>query len=124
MDIWYVYLSIRLSPIKLSVPTRKTAVWHLASLDTITQRLDRIETPYTSITNLQAIPGGVLFNASSSMESSSIVHLNLATKQFEIVCRSSEIEIDAGYFSTPQAIEFPTEGWFECSRLLLFPAKL
>ncbi len=84
-------------------------IWHLASLDTDTGRLNQIETPYTSIANLQAIPGGVLFNASSSTESASIVHFDLTTRQFEVVCRSSEIEIDSGYFSTPQAIEFPTE---------------
>ena len=84
-------------------------IWHLASLDTDTGRLNQIETPYTSIANLQAIPGGVLFNASSSTESASIIHFDLTTRQFEVVCRSSEIEIDSGYFSTPQAVEFPTE---------------
>ena len=85
-------------------------IWHLASLDTLTRRLDRIETPYTSISNLQAIPGGILFNASSSTESASIVRLDLSTGQFEVVCRASEMEIDAGYFSIPEAIQFPTEG--------------
>ena len=87
----------------------QNGVWHLASLDNVTRRLDLIETPYTSITNLQAIPGGVLFNASSATESASIVRLDLATRQFEVVCRASEIEIDAGYLSTPETIEFPTE---------------
>ena len=87
------------------------AGWRLASgkFDTVTRRLDRIETPYTSISNLQAVPGGVLFCASSPTKSTSIVRLNLATEQFEVLCRSSEIEIDAGYFSSPQAIEFPTK---------------
>ena len=84
-------------------------IWHLASLDTDTGRLNQIETPYTSIANLQAISGGVLFNASSSTESASIIQFDLTTRQFEVVCRSSEIEIDSGYFSIPQAIEFPTE---------------
>ena len=84
--------------------------WHLGSLDILTRKLDRIETPYTSISNLQVIPGGVLFSASSSTESGSIVRLDLTTREFEIVCRSSEIKIDSGYFSPPQAIEFPTEG--------------
>ena len=85
-------------------------IWHLASLDTVTRNLDPIEVPYTSISNLQVISGGVLFNASSSTESASIVRLDLATLQFEVVCRASDINIDAGYFSNPQAIEFPTEG--------------
>ena len=85
-------------------------VWHLASLDTTTRSLDPIETPYTSISNLQVVPGGVLFSASSSSESASIVRLDLVTRQFEVICRSSEIKIDPGYLSTPQAIEFPPEG--------------
>ena len=85
-------------------------IWHLASLDTVTQSLDQIETPYTSISNLQVVPGGVLFNASSSTEPASIVRFDLATRQFEVVTRASDIEIDSGYFSNPQAIEFPTEG--------------
>ena len=87
----------------------QNGVWHLASLDTVTRSLDQIETAYTSIANLQATPGGILFNASSSTESASIVCFDLATEQFEVVCRSSEIKIDAGYFSIPQAVEFPTE---------------
>ncbi len=85
-------------------------VWHLASLDTTTRSLDPIETPYTSISNLQIVPGGVLLSASSSTEPASIVRLDLATRQFEVICRSSEIKIDAGYFSHSQAIEFPTKG--------------
>ena len=87
----------------------QNGVWHLASLDTQTRQLDRIETPYTSIANLQAIPGGVLFNAGSLTEPALIVRLDLATRQFEVLYRSSDIEIDAGYLSTPRAIEFPTE---------------
>ena len=84
-------------------------VWLLASLDTLTRRLERIESPYTSIANLQSTPTGVLFNASSATEPASIVRFDLTTRRFEVVCRASEIEIDPGYLSIPQAIEFPTE---------------
>ena len=98
------------SPNQIICAYTQDGIWHLASLDTVTRRLDRIETPYTSIANLQATPGGILFNASSSTESASIVRFDLTTRQFEVLCRSSETEIDAGYFSTPQAIEFPTKG--------------
>lgn len=87
----------------------QNGIWHLGSLDTVTHSLEPIETPYTSITNLQTVPGGVLFNAVSSTESASIVRLDLATRELEVVCRSSEIDIDPGYFSIPQAIEFPTD---------------
>lgn len=84
-------------------------IWLLASLDTLTRRLERIESPYTSIANLQSTPAGVLFNASSAREPASIVRFDLTTRRFEVVCRASEIEIDPGYLSIPQAIEFPTE---------------
>ncbi len=85
-------------------------VWLLASLDTLTRRLERIESPYTSIANLQSTPADVLFNASSATEPTSIVRFDLTTRRFEVVCRASEIEIGPGYLSIPQAVEFPTEG--------------
>ena len=88
----------------------QNGIWHLASLDTEIGRLNQIEPPYTSIANLQSTPAGVLFNGSSATEPTSIVRFDLTTRRFEVVCRASEIEIDSGYFSTPQAIEFSTEG--------------
>jgi dipeptidyl aminopeptidase/acylaminoacyl peptidase len=35
--------------------------------------------------------------------------MDWATRQMEVLRRSSELEIDSGYISTPQAIAFPTE---------------
>ena len=99
-----------ISPNQIICTYSQDGIWHLATLDTLTRKLDRIETPYTSISNLLPVSRGVLFNASSSTEPASIVRLDLDTKQVEVVCRSSEIEIDDRYFSPPQAIEFPTEG--------------
>jgi dipeptidyl aminopeptidase/acylaminoacyl peptidase len=83
--------------------------WRLASLDTATGKLDPIETPYTQIGGLRAAPGRVAFLAGSPTEPTSIVQLDLATRRFEVLCRSSEITIDVGYLSSPQEIEFPTE---------------
>jgi dipeptidyl aminopeptidase/acylaminoacyl peptidase len=82
---------------------------HLASLDTTTLRLERIEVPYTQISGLRAAPGRVVFAAGSPTEASSIVQLDLATRQIEVLRRSSEIKVDPDYLSIPQAIEFPTE---------------
>ena len=83
--------------------------WHLANLDTTTQQLQRIETPYTEISSLQASAGSAVFCAASPSESTSIVQLDLTTGQRSVLRRSSEVAIDLGYLSTPQAIEFPTE---------------
>ncbi len=84
-------------------------IWHLASLDTTTGKLQQIETPYTEITSLKAVAGRVAFIAGSPTEFSSIVQLDLTTGQSSVLRRSSKLEIDAGYLSIAQPIEFPTE---------------
>jgi len=83
--------------------------WCLASLDTATRELEPIETPYSEIKYVRAAPGRVVILAGSPTEPASIVQLNLATRRLEVLRRSSEITIDAGYLSIPQEIEFPTE---------------
>ncbi|MEA3344925.1 MAG: S9 family peptidase [Chloroflexota bacterium] len=84
-------------------------IWHLASLDTETGELKPIENPYSQIAQVRVAPGRVLFLGGSSTEPTSVVQLDLATRELEVLRRSSEAEIDAGYLSSPQVIEFPTE---------------
>jgi dipeptidyl aminopeptidase/acylaminoacyl peptidase len=84
--------------------------WHLASLDTATGKLELIETSYSEIEYVRAVPGRVVFLAGSLTEPESVVQLDPATRRLEVLRRSSEIAIDAGYLSPPQEIEFPTEG--------------
>jgi dipeptidyl aminopeptidase/acylaminoacyl peptidase len=83
--------------------------WQLASLDTKTRKRENIETPYTSISEVHAAPGRVIFHGGSPTEPTSIVQLDLAAGQIEILRRSSTIAVDASYLSPPRAIEFPTE---------------
>ena len=42
-------------------------------------------------------------------EATSICHLDLASERIDVLRRSSEIAIEPGYLSIPEAIEFPTE---------------
>jgi dipeptidyl aminopeptidase/acylaminoacyl peptidase len=84
-------------------------IWHLASLDTETGKLEKIETDYTEISSLKASAGRVAFIAGSPTKFSSIIQMDMATRQIEVLQRSSKLEIDAGYLSVPQPIEFPTE---------------
>lgn len=83
--------------------------WHLASLDTTTQQLQVIDTPYTEISSLRADAGIAVFCAASPTQSTSIVQMDLRTRHLSVLRRSSEMGIDLGYMSTPQSIEFPTE---------------
>ncbi len=83
--------------------------WRLASLNAATGELELVENPYSEIEYIRAAPGCAVFVAGSPTEPTSIVRLDLATRQFEVLRRSSEIVVDPGYLSLPQPIEFPTE---------------
>jgi len=83
--------------------------WHLASLDLATKQLTAIETPYADISSVKASGERAVFLAGSPTEQAAIVQLNLRTSQGEVLRRSSDLSIDPGYLSIPQAIEFPTE---------------
>jgi dipeptidyl aminopeptidase/acylaminoacyl peptidase len=82
----------------------------LASLETRTGKFVPIETPYTDITSVHAHSGKVIFRGGSPTAAASIVRLDLSTGEAEVLRRSNDLEIDAEYFSIPEAIEFPTEG--------------
>ena len=83
--------------------------WRLASLDTKSRALDRIETPYTEINNVRARRGQVIFCGGSPTAPLAIIHLDLAKGEAEVLRRSTEVRIDEGYLSLAEPIEFPTE---------------
>jgi dipeptidyl aminopeptidase/acylaminoacyl peptidase len=85
-------------------------IWQLGALDLKTGKLDRIATPFTEISFVQAGPGRALFRAGSPREPFSIVELDLKTRAIDVLRRASNAEFEAGYISEPEAIEFPTEG--------------
>lgn len=84
-------------------------VWCLASLDTTTGTLSPIETPYSTIRQVRATAGQVVFIGGSPTEPVSIVQLDLNTLRTEVLRRSSNVTVDSGYLSITQLLEFPTE---------------
>ncbi len=84
--------------------------WHLARLDTVTKKLTPIKTPYTEISYVRANAHHVVFRGGSPTEMLSIVRLDPKTEQAEVLRRSSDLQIDEGYLSFAQPIEFPSEG--------------
>jgi dipeptidyl aminopeptidase/acylaminoacyl peptidase len=82
---------------------------HLARLNTQTLELTDIEIPYTSLGGLRVGEGYAAFMGGSATQPSAIVRLDLQTEQIEELRRSSQIDVDAGYLSEPEVIEFPTE---------------
>jgi len=110
------------SPRRIICTYTRRGVWHLASLDPKTGELEPIETPYTEIAYVRTMPGHAVFLAGSPKEPPSIIQLDLTTRRLEVLRRGSAVEVDPGYISIPQAIEFPTEGGLTAHGLF-YPPK-
>ena len=82
---------------------------YLATINIETKALKPIETPFTAISQTHCAGDQVIFIGASPRLSSSIVSYRLHTRDFEILRRSRESEVDASFISEPQPIEFPTE---------------
>jgi len=82
---------------------------YLGRLETTTGKLDVIGSPYSRIQWVQATPEYAVFICSSPTEFVSVVKLDLDTFSMQVLRRSSEARIDAGYLSIAEPIEFPTE---------------
>ncbi len=83
--------------------------WYLARLNLETKQLEVIETPYTSISSLQVDNHRAVFLGGSGIESTALVEIDLTTYKITVLRKSSDVEIESGYLSIPQAIAFPTE---------------
>jgi dienelactone hydrolase len=81
---------------------------HLASLDIATQQLEPISLPYSQTGSIQIASQKIVLRVGSPTQTSAIAQFNLATQQFEVLRKSSELVIDPGYLSVPEAIVFPT----------------
>ncbi len=99
------------SPARIACSYTVRGASHLALLDTQTRDLEPVETPYSSIEYVRAngAAGDVVFRGSSPTEPASIVRLDPSTGEHEVLRRSEALEIDPGYLSVPEPVEFPTE---------------
>jgi dipeptidyl aminopeptidase/acylaminoacyl peptidase len=83
---------------------------HLAILDTESGVLEPLETPYSSIAYVRAdSSGGVVFRGSSPTEAACIVRLDPSTGLYEVLRRSGDLQINNGYLSVPEPVEYPTQ---------------
>jgi dipeptidyl aminopeptidase/acylaminoacyl peptidase len=82
--------------------------WQLAQLDTRTLRLERIETPYTRISDVRALPGRALFVTGSPLEPGALVCCELASGRCERLRTSSELALEPDQLSAPETLEFPS----------------
>lgn len=70
---------------------------------------ERIETPFSTIHDLQISGNRAVFLGGSPTQPAAVTVLNLATGELNSLRQASEVEIDSGYVSVGQPIEFPTQ---------------
>ncbi len=84
--------------------------WRLGELDLDTGYWSEIDTPYTSISGVHVSGKQAVFIGGSPTRANAVVWLDLETGACETLRSSSDLQIDTGYVSVPQPVEFPTEG--------------
>lgn len=94
----------------------------LALLDPDSGTLTEIATPYRDIGELKVGDGYAVFVGGSPSQAAALVHLDLASGRTEVLRRASPLQIDAGYVSEPQAIEFPTSAG-RTAHAYFYPAR-
>ncbi len=83
-------------------------IFRLALINTRTKNFEPLETPYTDIRYVRVSQGQAVMRVASPTEPAAIVRLDLENRTIEVLKRSNDLNIDEGYFSTPQPVEFPT----------------
>ena len=95
----------------------------LARLDTRDKALAPLPLTYTKYNEIHCGTDFAVFEAGSGTQPFSLLRLDLATGQELVLRRSFEPTLDAGYFSAPQSIEFPTENGLTAYGLFYPPAN-
>jgi dipeptidyl aminopeptidase/acylaminoacyl peptidase len=83
--------------------------WYLATINTKTKQLTNIKIDFNYLAYLRVNNNQVIFLGASPRNHSAIVKLDLGSNTTEILRQSSNLVIDSGYISQPEAIAFPTE---------------
>ena len=80
----------------------------LAIIDTKTLKLEPVDIPYTDLGFIRAAEGQAVFRAGSPTSAPAIVRFDLQSRKVETLRRSNNLNLEPGYLSAPEAIEFPT----------------
>lgn len=85
-------------------------VWKLGRLPASGGAIQPIDQPYTSVGLVQVQGQQVLYAGGAASLPAAIVRLDLQSGQHELLRKNTDLELDQRYFSTPEVIQFPTEG--------------
>jgi len=96
------------SPSRIVCTYGVAGTWRLATIDTSTNELRDVETPFTAFGSIKAQEGRAYFTAASPTEPAALYGIDLETGALDVIKRSTDVTLDKGYISTPETIEFPT----------------
>lgn len=82
--------------------------WQLGVIDG--EGFEAFDLPYSDISGVRVSDGTVLFVGSSAITAPQLVRLDIGTGEHTILRYSSVVDLDAGYLSQPESIEFPSAG--------------
>ena len=97
--------------------------WQLARLDPVTQTLQDIALPFRKISDVRVAGQTVVFIGGAPDHADAIFKLDLRTLSISILRRAISLEVDPGYLSIPQVIDFPTTGEREAHAFYYAPAN-
>jgi dipeptidyl aminopeptidase/acylaminoacyl peptidase len=100
-----------LSDGRIACMYRRSGLHHLAVLDPVTQELLDLDVPYSCLEPyLRSAGDRLVFVAGGPKIPNQVVSLDFVTRWVEVLRESDTLELEPGYLSEPNAIEFPTPG--------------
>lgn len=87
----------------------QSGIWSLATLNVEAKQLRSFDLSYTYFSSVRVRGDGVLLLAASATEAPALMRLDLDRAEIDLIRRSSDIDLDPGYLSVPEPVEFPTE---------------
>ena len=101
----------------------KDGLEHLVLIDLRTKKVDPLATPYTVFGCVTSDGKSTLFLAAASgSRAAEVAALDVRNNNVRVLKRSLNVDIDAGYLSQPEPIEFPTSGGLN-AYALFYPPK-
>lgn len=88
----------------------ENGVDHLGKIDLTQKKLTRIETPFTTIRELDVGKDFAAFLGSNAQMHPSVIKWDIPSGSYDTIYASGVLDIDPSYISKPETIEFPTEG--------------
>ena len=87
-------------------------VWNLGTIDVERGELTRLDLPYSEMGRgeLRASANRVVFSAGAPDRPMSVISLDVGTGAIETLQQAHYLEVDEGYLSAPEAVEFETTG--------------